>query len=452
MNPGKIISDGRYRIDGDLRLGEGSELRLPFAEAFAWVDRDGSLVGNLEQCNGCAGCRKAAPTMCPTYRVTGEEWLSTRGRANTIRAALEGRFDASPPLAASELETVLDSCLACKACKTECPSNVDMALLKAELLHAHHRERGAHVRDRVIASADLLGRIGALVPTIANSALRWRWVRRTIERTLGVDADAPVPPFTRERFDRWFRKRQATGTGRRGQVILWDDTWVRYHEPRIGRAAVAVLEAAGFAVSLADGRVCCGRPAASRGLLDRVRRHGEHNLRLLSATDGPIVFLEPSCWSMFVDEYRQLQIPGANRVASRCQLFEGFLSAVLEEESGALPIATPLGQVAVHGHCHAEALSDTSATIRLLELLPGAEPRLLDTGCCGMAGAFGMMADHRELSRAVAEPLIGLIGELPTGTSLVASGTSCRHQIAQLSAVRPMHLAEVLAAALDHQN
>jgi FAD/FMN-containing dehydrogenase/Fe-S oxidoreductase len=448
MNPGKIIGDGRYSIDGDLRLGHGSELQLPFSEVFSWFDRDGSFVGNLEQCNGCGGCRKDAPTMCPTYGATGEELLSTRGRANIIRAALEGRFSGSSPLAAPELEEALNPCLACKACKTECPSNVDMALLKAELLHARHRERGAPLRDRVIAAADLLGRIGTLLPSVANFLLQWGWLRRLIQLSIGIDAGAPLPPFAQQRFDVWFRRRQHATNGQRGPVILWDDTWTRYHEPEIGRAAVSVLEAVGFSVVLAEDRVCCGRPAASRGLLDQVRRFGAHNLDLLAATVGPIVFLEPSCWSIFVDEYRQLKLPGADEVASRCVLFEDLLLELIDDDPGVLPLSRPLGKVAVHGHCHAKALSEDHKIIKLLELLPGTEPRWLETGCCGMAGAFGMMAENRDLGRKVSEPLMGLVESLPPESLLVASGTSCRHQIMHLGAARPRHLAEVLAAGL----
>jgi FAD/FMN-containing dehydrogenase/Fe-S oxidoreductase len=452
MNPGKIIGDGRYAIDGDLRLGQGSELQLPFTEVFSFFDRDESFVGNLEQCNGCGGCRKDSPTMCPTFGAAGDELLSTRGRANTIRAALEGRFSGSSRLAAVELEEALDACLACKACKTECPSNVDMTLLKAELLHARHHEHGTPVRDRVIAAADLLGRLGTLLPSVANFLLRRRWLRRMIELGFGIDADVPLPPFARQRFDVWFRRRKKAQTGQRGPVILWDDTWMRYHEPGVGRAAVSVLEAVGFSVVLAEGRVCCGRPAASRGLLDQVRRLGEHNLGLLAATAGPIVFLEPSCWSIFVDEYRQLQLPGADRVASRCVLFEDLLLELVDHDPGALPIGRPLGKVAVHGHCHAKALSEDHKTIKLLEKMPGTEPRWLETGCCGMAGAFGMMAANRDLSRKIADPLVGLIGSLPPESSLVASGTSCRHQIGHLSATRPRHLAEVLATGLGPSN
>jgi FAD/FMN-containing dehydrogenase/Fe-S oxidoreductase len=448
MNPGKILADGRYRIDANLRLGAGSEIELPVAGAFKWVDRDDSFVDNLEQCNGCGGCRKDAPTMCPTFIATGEEVMSTRGRATTIRAALEGRFDSGSAVAAPELEEALSGCLSCKACKTECPSNVDMALLKAELLHARHKEHGVPLVDRMIASADWLGRLGTLAPGPANLLLRWPPARRMAQAALGIDADAPVPPFARQRFDHWFHHRRRSDGGGRRRVILWDDTWTRYHEPGVGRSAVEVLEAAGFEVALAEGRRCCGRPAASRGLLDEVRRLGEHNLALLATSEEPIVFLEPSCWSVFRDEYRQLGLPFAEEVAARCVLLEDLLLDLLEANNTALSFTGPVGEVAVHGHCHAKALAPENRVARLLELLPGASVRWLDTGCCGMAGAFGMLADNRELSRAVAAPLVTAIEELPERSALLASGTSCRHQIAHLTNGRPLHLAEFLAGFL----
>lgn len=447
MNPGKVVGDGRFRIDRHLRLGAGADLEMPFEEAFAWVGRDDGFVANLEQCNGCGGCRKAPPTMCPTFAATGDEALSTRGRANIIRAALEGRFDDSRLLDGAELGEVLGTCLACKACVTECPSNVDMARLKAELQHARHRAGGIPLADRLIASADLVGRLGTLFSGPANWMLRNKLARRVLQSVFGLAVDAPIPPFAGQRFDSWFRGRAVDGVRRR--VILWDDTWVRYHEPAVGRSAVAVLEAAGYQVALVEGRKCCGRPAASRGLLDEVRRSAEHNLRLLAGSAEPVVFLEPSCWSMFKDEYLQLGIAGANAVAERAVLFEDFVGELLEKEPEALPLAAEARRVAIHSHCHAKALSDAKRVISLLGRLPGVSPHLLEAGCCGMAGAFGMLTDHRSLSHEVAEPLVRLIEDLPPGTKVVASGTSCRHQIGDLTAIRPLHVAEFLAGCLE---
>jgi len=387
--------------------------------------------------------------MCPTFVATGEEIQSTRGRANTIRAVLEGRLGGGD-LGSDELAEAVDNCLSCKACRRECPSNVDLALLKAELLHAHHRADGVPLRDRVIAAADALGRLGSSVSWLANAVAGSAPSRRLIAAALGFDPSRPLPAFAAQRFDRWFASRPRPAPGRRGRVVLWDDTWVRYHEPGIGRAAVAVLEAAGYEVVLAEGRRCCGRPAASRGLLDDARRLGEHNLGLLrELEDGaPIVFLEPSCYSMFVDEYRQLQIPGAGEVAARCVLFEELLAGLLATQPDALAFRAEGLEVAIHGHCHAKALGDARLLPRLAQRIPGARAELLATGCCGMAGAFGMMASKAALSRAVATPLVEAIESQPEGTLVIACGTSCRQQIRHLTDAEPLHMAELLAASL----
>ena len=447
MNPGKIVDTGRWTMDQDLRLGPGSELSLPFEPLSAFVEKDRSFVGNLEQCNGCGGCLKDAPVMCPTYVATGDEVLSTRGRANVLRATLEGRFDGG--IAASELAEALGSCLSCKACKRECPSGVDLALLKAESLQARHRMQGPSLADRVIARSDFLGKVGSAMAPLSNFFVGLKPIRLLMQRLLGLDAGRSLPLFTHRRFDRWFARRTDRSGGHRGRVILWDDTWVRYHEPEVGKAAVEVLETAGFEVVLAEGRRCCGRPAISRGLLEEARELGRHNIALLrSMGEAPIVFLEPSCWSTFVDEYRQFEIEGVDEVAQRCVLFEDFILALLDADLEALPLESLDFQAAIHGHCHAKALADVGTLRRLFAHVPGLQAEPLETGCCGMAGAFGMMAANRDLSLAVAEPLVRQIAPLPEDALVVAAGTSCRIQVRDLTGRDCLHPAEVLARAL----
>ncbi len=447
MNPGKIVNTGRWAMDRDLRLGPGSELPLPFDSLSAFVEKDRSFVGNLEQCNGCGGCRKDSPTMCPTYVATSDEMHSTRGRANVLRAALEGRFDGG--VAGPQLAEALGSCLSCKACKRECPAGVDLALLKAESLQARHRLQGPSLVDRVIGRSDLLGKFGSLMAPLSNAVIGSRISRRLMQRMLGLDAGRSLPSYARQRFDHWFDRRTGRSRGSRGRVILWDDTWVRYHEPDVGRAAVEVLEAAGFEVILAQGRRCCGRPAVSRGLLEEAREFGRHNVALLhSMEEAPIIFLEPSCWSTFVDEYRQFEIEGADEIAERCVLFEDFVLGLLGNDPEALPLDSLDARAVIHGHCHAKALADAGTLPGLLAQVPGLETKALDTGCCGMAGAFGMMLSNQDLSRAVAEPLIQQIDALPEDTLVVTAGTSCRHQVRDLTGRVCLHPAEVLAKAI----
>jgi Fe-S oxidoreductase len=447
MNPGKIFP-GAYHINDDLRWGAGYEIRLPFDPVLAFAAKDDSFVGNLEQCNGCGGCRKDGPTMCPTFRATGEEIMSTRGRANTIRAVLDGRLEGG--LSSPALEEALSNCLSCKACTSECPSNVNLSLLKAELMHARQEQEGPTLGERLFSRPDLLGRLGTAFPRLANASLRAPWLRWALERAIGLDARRTLPPYATERFDAWFRRsRKGLEHGVRERVMLWDDCFVRYNEPEIGRAAVAVLESAGFEVVLPHGHACCGRPAFSNGRLTAARRMGEQNLALLRNGDLPIIFLEPSCYSMFAEDYRELKLAGAEEVAKRCFLFEQFVAALVKSEEQAGLFRETLQHVAVHAHCHTKAIADPNVQVEVANAIPGTEARLLDTGCCGMAGAFGMRHEKYELSLKVAEPLVETINALPAGTRVIASGTSCRHQIADLTNARPVHLAQVLAEALQ---
>jgi Fe-S oxidoreductase len=452
FNPGKLVDDGRFKLDTLLRQGAGYELKLPFEPVLAFAARDASFVGNLEQCNGCGGCRKDTPTMCPTFVATGDEIMSTRGRANAIRAALELRgISGKDALGSEEMEVALSNCLACKACTSECPSNVNMALLKAELQWARIRRDGLTLRQRLVGAVDALGRLGCATPRLANAMMDSYFVRKVLARTTGISAERPLPKYASQRFDQWFLKREFIQPGKRGRVILWDDTFVRYHEPHIGMAAVRILEQAGFEVALAAERKCCGRPAFSMGNLGEASKLGAHNLALLNQDpeNTPVIFLEPSCYSMFVEDYRELNLPDADRVAARCFLLEQFLDELLRREPDALAFTARAANVAIHVHCHAKALTNPSYMHRLAARLPGRKVHYLDTGCCGMAGSFGMLESKYGLSLEVAKPLVEKIRGLPYGSVVVASGASCRHQIDHLAPIHARHMAEVLAEAIE---
>ncbi|HEX8281352.1 MAG TPA: heterodisulfide reductase-related iron-sulfur binding cluster, partial [Chthoniobacterales bacterium] len=271
-------------------------------------------------------------------------------------------------------------------------------------------------------------------------------------KTLGISDKRPLPHYARQRFDRWFSKQRNGNAPRvRGSVILWDDTFMRYHEPHIGIAAVKVLEALGFEVTLPKGRRCCGRPAFSQGNLDEAQRLGAQNLKLLAAdsADAPILFLEPSCYSMFVEDYRELKLENVDAVAKRCFLFEQFVEDILARESDALHFTNGVVQkVAIHSHCHAKSLVKPGFMARLAQRLPGREVQLLETGCCGMAGAFGALESKYELSVQVAQHLVRQVDAQPADAAIVASGTSCRHQLEHLTPRKPKHMAELLADAL----
>jgi FAD/FMN-containing dehydrogenase/Fe-S oxidoreductase len=474
FNPGKIFEDSRHKIDNHLRENFTRPLELPFQPVFAFAFKDRSFIGNLEQCNGCGGCLKQTSIMCPTFMATGEEVMSTRGRANVIRAALELRTNGHDPLKSEELEAALSNCLSCKGCTPECPSNVNLALLKAELMHARWRRDGLPLRERLLSNVDLLGKIGCAMPLLANAILGSKPVRVAREKTLGLSARRSLPRFAKERFDKWFARHAVAGVGdpghasaitdrgynSRGHIIFWDDTFVRYHEPQIGIAAVKVLEALGFEVALVKNRHCCGRPAFSVGNLETAAKLGKHNIRLLNASTSrlspltshgsapPILFLEPSCWSMFVEDYRELKIENAETVAKRCFLFEKFVNDLLAQEPDALQFKNGSVNVAIHPHCHAKSIMNPAFMKTLAERLPGKRATVLDTACCGMAGAFGALAEKYDLSVQVAQRLLDKINGQPPGTEIIASGTSCRHQIVDLTNLHPKHMAELLADAI----
>jgi FAD/FMN-containing dehydrogenase/Fe-S oxidoreductase len=456
------------RIDNHLRENFTRTLELPFQPVLAFTFKDHSFIGNLEQCNGCGGCLKNTGIMCPTFMATHEEIMSTRGRANIIRAALKLRVNGHDPLCSAELDAALSNCLSCKGCTPECPSNVNLSLLKAELIHARYRRDGLPLRERFLSNVDLLGKIGCAMPALANWILNSRPVRLGMEKTIGLSARRSLPRYANERFDRWFAKHcrasvsddmafRRNALQKRGPVILWDDTFVRYYEPHIGIAAVKVLEALGFEVSLAKNRRCCGRPAFSQGNLDAAAKVGKHNVDLLSSlhaaspartSSTPILFLEPSCWSMFVEDYRELKIENAEKIADRCFLFEKFVDDLLAQEPNALFFNECSAKIAIHPHCHAKSIMNPAFMRRLAERLPGRKATVLDTACCGMAGAFGALAEKYDLSIQVAQDLIDKIENQARGTEIVASGTSCRHQISDLTNARPKHMAELLAEAL----
>ena len=372
------------------------------------------------------------------------------GPINLIRAALEQR-EITDPLRSEELDFALGNCLSCRACTSECPSNVNLSLLKAELLHARSKRNGLRLQQRMISSVDLLGRIGCMFPRLANFMFSSRSIRHLFGKISGMSSERKFPEYARERFDRWYEKRSHDTTGLRGRVILWDDTFVRYHEPHIAIAAVKVLEAAGFYVVLARDRKCCGRPAFSQGNLDEARSLGSHNLAILANEDVPVVFLEPSCYSMFAQDYRELNLPGATELAARCFLFEDFIENLLTQEPKALKFDRARKRASRHPFTLPRESTDQHQKCVAFGLTP-AESHGADaghTGCCGMAGAFGMMLSSKyELSVKIAQPLLEQLKHQPYGTTVVLSGTSCRHQVQHLATMRTRHMAQVLAEAL----
>lgn len=451
MNPGKIVD--APPIEASLR--GGPDLRpLAVTTYFDW-SKDGGFARAAELCSGVGACRKKLDgTMCPSYMVTREEEHSTRGRANLLRAVLSGVL---PPaeLTGRRLYGALDLCLECKGCKAECPANVDMAKLKYEFLAHYHEAHGVPLRSRLFGHFRTAARLGSATAPLSSLLTRLAVVRRAMEVLVGIDRRRPLPPFAREPFLAWWTRRARNGAGTsarpRGTVALFPDTFMLYNYPEVGRAAVEVLEGLGYEVILAPSG-CCGRTLISKGLLAQARRAARRNVEALlplAARGVPIVGAEPSCILTFRDEVPDL-VPGddARLLARHTLLIDEFLAREHRRES--LPLAG-LGrgrQVLLHGHCHQKALAGTGPVREVLGEA-GFAVEEVDSGCCGMAGAFGFEREHYEISMAVGERrLLPAVRRLGAEAAIVAMGVSCRQQIEHGAGRRAVHLVELLSSAM----
>ena len=447
MNPGNLVAP--VGITDHLRYGtqyttwEPSTL-LDFSE-------QGGFAAAIEMCNGVGACRKTLEgTMCPSYMATKDEEHSTRGRANALRAALSGRLPKAE-FTGRRLYEVMDLCLECKGCKAECPANVDMAKLKYEFLHHYYEANGLPLRNRLFGQIAKVNRLGSRLPALVNRLSGLAPSRWALEKIAGIDRRRPLPSLAAETFDDWFRRHAPPAAAPRGEVVLFNDTFVTYNVPEIARAAVEVLEAAGYRVVLVD-RKCCGRPLISKGMLTQAREHAAWNVAQLApyARRGvAIVGLEPSCLLTLRDETVDLlRTDDARAVARQSLLFEEFL--VRERGRGlALKFGANGRKALLHGHCHQKALVGTAPTVAALRWA-GFEVSEVDSGCCGMAGSFGFEREHYDVSVALGNRrLAPAVKAAPAETEIVAPGISCRQQIQHLAGRRAKHPAEVLREALS---
>lgn len=445
LNPGKVV-EGPSPVEN---LRYGTEYRANDISTTFDFSRQGGFARAVELCNGAGVCRKLSTgTMCPSFMVTRDEEHSTRGRANALRLILSGAMPGET-LTSERLFATYDLCLQCKGCKAECPSNVDVAKLKMEFLDGYHRAHGASLGTRLMAHAATLNRLGSALAPFSNWAANLPLAGRLAQRLLGIDARRPLPRFERQHFRKWFARRDARpkeyDRRSRGPIVLLDDCLTSYCEPGVNRAAVKVLEAAGYEVHLA-GLECCGRTLVSKGFLSEGQELARRNIeRLLpwARKKVPIVGCEPSCLLMLVDEYPEL-VPGedAALVASQAALVDSHLV----RQSIELPLANDTRQVVVHGHCHQKALVGAGETLTALGKIPGCQPKLVDSGCCGMAGSFGY--EHYDVSMAIGErALFKAVREAPEAT-IVAPGFSCRHQIEHGTGRKAVHPIELLASKL----
>ena len=449
MNPGKIVDSPP--MTESLRTGPGYS-PLPIETGFSFSEQ-GGFAAAAEMCNGQGACRKVqGGTMCPSFMVTREEEHSTRGRANALRAAMSGVL---PPdsLTSQRLHDVLDLCLECKACKAECPSNVDVARLKYEFLDGYHRANGHSVRDRMFGDVATLSRWGSFFAPLSNWLLRSGSVRDLMDSRAGVDKRRRLPEFASQTFTQWFAARGGSPDGARGEVVLFPDTFTNYNHPELGRAAVKVLEHLGYQV-IVPKVACCGRPMLSKGMLDKARRNARSNVDSIYpyvAGGAKLVGLEPSCVLGFTDDY--VDLLGDDRkaveVGKSTMLVEEFVRFAQREEGARLEPAQRPSKLMFHGHCHQKALVGSGPSLDLLRALPGRQVVEIESGCCGMAGSFGFEKEHYDISLRIGEQvLFPAIREETGDFVVVAEGVSCRQQIEHGTGRSAKHLIEVLADAL----
>jgi FAD/FMN-containing dehydrogenase/Fe-S oxidoreductase len=451
MNPGKIVDapamTESLKISPQYKPWE-PRTTLDFAG-------QGGFARAVEMCSGMAECRKKLDgTMCPSYMGTLDEEHSTRGRANALRSAISGRVP-QEEFTGKRLYEVMDLCLECKACKAECPSNVDMAKLKYEFLDHYHRANGLPLRNRIFGGIENLNRMGSKLAPLSNWIVNSGLNRWLMEVFAGIDRRRPLPQFAGETFEDWFLKHRPDGNGSKGEVVLFHDTFNNFNTPNVAIAATRFLEKSGYCVVLAEKK-CCGRPMISKGMLGQAKENAAWNVEKLAPFAEqamPIIGLEPSCLLTLRDEYPEfIRTEAAKKVAGNSFLLEEFVAR--EQAQGRLAINSNGNgkKVLLHGHCHQKALVGTAPTIAMLKAA-GYEVSEVDSGCCGMAGSFGFEKEHYDLSTKIGNRrLAPAVKAAKDDVEIVAPGISCRQQIDHLAGRKAKHPAELLWEGLSKED
>jgi FAD/FMN-containing dehydrogenase/Fe-S oxidoreductase len=457
MNPGKVVEP--YRLDDNLRLGAAYNPATVQAH-FKFPDDNGRFADATLRCVGVGKCRRlSGSTMCPTFMVTREEKHSTRGRARLLFEMMQGEVVRQSGWRDENVKEALDLCLACKGCKGECPVNVDMATYKAEFMSHYYAGRPRPVTAYTIGLIYWWARLAALMPGWANLLTQTPLLSGLLKKLGGIAPERRIPAFATETFRQWFRHREprtlkqwvgprARNGAPRPQVILWADTFNNHFLPETLQAAVEVLEAAGYHVIVPRQSLCCGRPLYDYGFLDQAKhllRQALTALRPYIEAGIPVVGLEPSCIAVFRDEMINLfpDDENAKRLSAQSFLLSEFLD---RQDYQPPPVAR---KVLVHGHCHHKAIMRMEDEAALFTKM-GLDYRILDSGCCGMAGAFGFeRGEHYDVSIRVGERvLLPSVRSAAKDTLIIANGFSCREQIAQTTDRRALHSAQVLQMAL----
>ncbi len=453
MNPGKVSAP--HPLDANLRLGTDYH-HVELDTEFGYPDDDGSFARAVVRCVGVGKCRRShGGVMCPSYMVTKEEEHSTRGRARLLFEMLDGTERGGAVAdrwRSAAVRDALDLCLACKGCKSDCPVNVDMATYKAEFLAHHYARRLRPAAHYSMGWLPVWAELAASAPRTINAVTHARALRGGVRRMGGIDEHRELPYFAAESLRRWFARRPPAGDGRRGEVMLWPDTFTNHFHPSVGKAAVEVLEAAGWRVRLPDRRLCCGLTWISTGQLKTAKRVLRRTVAALAPwvrQGNLVVGLEPSSAAVFRADAAEL-LPGDHDVA-RLRGQTVTLAELLHEHTPGWRPPLVRRRVVVQTHCHQHAILGDAAD-RAILTASDAEVDVLDSGCCGLAGNFGFERGHYEVSRACAERvLLPAVRSADRRDVIVADGFSCRTQIEQgdSGGRRAVHLAELLRGAVD---
>jgi FAD/FMN-containing dehydrogenase/Fe-S oxidoreductase len=457
FNPGKIVDTPP--MDTHLRHSPGTPTP-EYKTVFDFTDV-GGVVRAAEKCNGSGDCRKshlAGGTMCPSYMATREEKHTTRARANILRQMLNHPADARKPFDSPEIKEVMDLCLSCKACKSECPSSVDIAKLKAEFLQQYHDANGVPFRSRLVAGFSAGARLGSIWPGLYNLLFQAPPIRQAFNRLVGFHPQRTLPKLNRITLKLWFATRRPLAPlgMRRGRVHLFCDEFTNYNDLDAGIATIELLELLGYEVVI-PRHVESGRASISKGLIRRAKKFAEQNIHLLSgvvSTSEPLVGIEPSAILGFRDEYTALVDPAlrecSRELAPHCLLLDEFIAREADRGNITTDRFTHESRtIHLHGHCHQKALASMESTVRMLSLPRNYTVKTIPSGCCGMAGSFGYEAEHYDVSMNVGElVLLPAVRQAPTEDLIAAPGTSCRHQIHDGTGFKALHPAEILRQAL----
>ena len=453
FNPNKIVN--APAMNEQLRYTPNQANNEPPNTFFDWSE-SGGFVRAAELCNGSADCRKSEKiggVMCPTYMATKDETQTTRARSNALREVYTNEYSsaASHP----DLKEVLDTCISCKGCKAECPSNVDMAKLKAEWLHQHHQKEGIPYRTKLISQFSRGYQLASSVSGIFNFFAQNPIISKPLKKAFGFHPERSLPLAHSKTWLDWFNQnRKYLKKGDKGKVAFFIDEFTNYNEPEIGIAAMKVIHKLGFSIHV-QGNTESGRTVLSKGLLGSAKKIAHQNVTALHSLDMPLIGIEPSALLTLRDEYPQLVDKElnarANKLSKQAFLFEEFLEQHLPDKVFEVKEEFSQSDIHIHTHCHQKALSNQAAVKKVLKAFTGLNARIIPSGCCGMAGSFGFEKEHFELSNQIGELVLYpyIRKHVKANDLVVATGTSCRHQVKDALAVKSYHTAEVLLKIIN---